>query len=278
VRCELRVPNAEHLLDFIRSNSSTNVATYESHKGQSVTIYGAGPSLSDVTEVPETDQYWACNSALPYLKRKGLPATHGFTIDQGVEMVREWEETFDVEYLLASSVNPKLTDHLKGRSVTFFHNWVGQEGEAELYRTLYPTSVCVSYGLNSVPRAVCLALAMGFSTIRVYGADCAARPDNPPIPAEGYDEWLKKLVLYADGRTAFECYGDTPFAEASLDGRLWHTRPDMVISARHLLDLERLYPGIVLIGDTLPNALRGITENLPQLTSTGYVEGFGIAA
>jgi hypothetical protein len=123
---------------------------------------------------------------------------------------------------------------------------------------------------------------MGFKTIRVYGADCAARPDYlemPDMELGDYRGWMKGLVLYADGRNALDCYGPTsPFCEApDINGRRWHTRPDMVISAQHLLDMQKAYPGrIELIGDTLPNAIRGIeSEDLPQLTPQGTVIGFG---
>ncbi len=292
----------EFLFDHIKENAkhATKVASFNTHKGQAVTICGAGPSLAEYQNT-FANHVWACNSALTYMKGRGWRVTHGFCIDQGPEMLneKEWQTTFPVEYLVSSSVNPALVEHLVAhkRKIRFFHNFLGTtnpEGykevvpgqcyEMELYRTLYPTSVQVGHGLNAVPRAVCLAIAMGFDKITVYGADSAAAPDYLPMPVmetPEYLEWTKGLVLYADGRTAFQCYGQNqPFAEApDLKGRRWHTRPDMVVSAMHLLDLEKAFPGrIEIMGDTLPNALRGITENLPQLTQGGEVTGFGNAA
>ena len=60
-----------------------------------------------------------------------------------------------------------------------------------------------------------------------------------------------------------------------------NTRPDMVISAQHLLDLERMFPGrISLIGDTLPNAIRDKPpewfERMPTLREAGTVENFAV--
>jgi hypothetical protein len=287
-----------HLLDHIRYNApfATRMATANSRTG-TVNIFGAGPSLKDIEINGFADEAWACNSALNYLKenRPYVKVTHGFCIDQGIEMLSEWNKTYPVQYLVSSSVNPRLTDHLtqERRSLTFFHNYLGapnSEGysgdvseEMSLYQT-YPTSIQVGHGLNAVPRAVCLAIAMGFKKIRVYGADCAAKPDYEPMPhmeLGDYSGWLKGLVLYADGRNALDCYGPTsPFAEApDIDGRRWVTRPDMVISAQHLLQLQKAFPGrIELHGDTLPNAMRDITEGLPQLTPDGLVEGFGNAS
>jgi hypothetical protein len=284
-----------HLLDHIRYNSSfaKKMCTSESHKGKTVNIYGAGPSLKDIEVNGFADEAWACNSALTYLKenRPYVKVTHGFCIDQGIEMLTEWSKTYPIQYLVSSSINPSLTDHLvrEKRSLTFFHNYLnapnseGYTGELPeehyLYNSLYSASVCLGHGLNAVPRAVCLAVAMGFERIRVYGADSAARPDYceaPHMDSPEWKGWLKGLVLYADGRNALDCYGpNTPFVESAGLERRWHTRPDMVVSAHHLLQLQQAYPErIELVGDTLPNALRNQNAEIPRLTDMGEVEGF----
>lgn len=298
--CQLRMPNQKRLYDHIRENAryAKRMAVSNSRVGESVAICGAGPSLADHIEAlrRKTDEIWACNSALPYLKSLGVPVSHGFCIDQGVEMLEEWRTTFDVGYLISSSVHPRLTRHLlrKKRHLTFFHSYLGipdPEGqpnhEMHLYTTLYQTSVQVGHGLNSVPRAVCLALSLGYTDIRVYGADSACAPNQPVMPEYGtpeYADWMNSLPIYADGRTVGQCWGvEAVMAEApDIDGNRWVTRPDMVISARHLLDLETTYPGrITLVGDTLPNALRDkgadFNQRLPELTGVGEVTGFGAA-
>lgn len=306
VNCELKMPNMAQFYDYIEANAryATQMVKHNSHKGKRVIICGAGPSLAAYAPaLPWAHQVWACNSALPYLMGLGAPVTHGFAIDQGESMLRaaEWGTTFDVTYLLASSVNPRLVAHLAkaGRRFRFFHNYLGPpnpEGwvpptpglsyEMWLYQTKYATSCQVGYGLNSVPRAICLALIMGFKEIEVYGADCACAPDQAPMPplrTTEYDDWIEHLVIYADGRTVSTNFGiGTPMTEGWVDGHRWTTRPDMVISAMHLLDLQRGYPGrIRLIGDTLPNALAKqppeFFENMPRLTNAGVVRGFGDA-
>jgi hypothetical protein len=290
VICELRMPNAS--LSHIRDNAKYNLPflKHGTHKGKTVSICGAGPSLKDYSSF-EGD-VWAVNSALPYLQKKGIRVTHGFTIDQGVEMIAEWSETFGVEYLIATSCNTSLIAHLllNQRKVSLFHSHLGIEGENELYRDLYPSepqpdgtriALRAGHGLNGVPRAVCIALGMGYEQVTVYGADCGTVSDTemPWLDTPEYEEWTKGLVLYADGRTAFDCYGaDSPFAQTSTlgDGKRWTTRPDMIVSAQHLLDMEKMFPGrVTLVGDTLPSAIRGITENLPRLTPEGHVVGFG---
>lgn len=265
--CILQVPDESRLFDYVKANASMSLdmVTANSRTG-SVAICGAGPSLRDY---PGTvaKEVWACNSALPYLKRNGWRVTHGLAIDQSEGMLEDWRETFDVTYLLASSVNPKLVSHLKGKRLRFFHSYLGipdPEGETgyelSLYKKLYPDSVQVGHGLNSVPRAVCLALAMGFTDIHVYGADCAAAPNQSEMPETGepgYWSWMQGITLYADGRSA-AVYGESVMCEAVIDGKRWTTRADMIISAQWLVKLQQAFPDrITLHGDTLPNALLG---------------------
>jgi hypothetical protein len=291
VICELRMPDQARFLSHIRENARFNLPflKHGQAKGLTVAICGAGPSLKGAT--PEGDHVWGVNSALNYLKH----VTHGFTIDQGIEMLGEWSETFPVEYLIATSVNPALTAHLSNRKVSQFHSHLGVDGEDQLYRSLYPTetnpdgskrALRAGHGLNGVPRAVCLALGMGYEKITVYGADSAALPGYDPMPeygTEDYTDWLKGLVLYADGRTAFGCYGaDSPFCEApDIEGKRWHTRPDMIVSAVHLLELQEAFPGrIEIVGEVLPNVLKRqpkeFWDGMPSLTPNGTVTGFGI--
>lgn len=290
--CHLTVPGMAQIPDYIRANAkhARSMAEAGQGKGRSVSICGAGPSLAGMTVAP-TSEVWACNSALPYLRDRGDRVTHGFCIDQGEAMLgaEEWQRTFKVEYLLASSVHPSLVAHLRraGRSLRFFHSylgipdpegWTGRESqEMHLYRTLYPTSVQVGYGLNSVPRAVCLALVMGYDAILVHGADCACAPADPmpPMDSTAYDAWLAELVVYAKARPW--PFGRTIMAEGLVDGRTWVTRPDMVISALHLADLAERYPQVRLMGDTLPAALLRDPEaraEMPRIAGPGLLEHF----
>jgi hypothetical protein len=156
--------------------------------------------------------------------------------------------------------------------------------EQHLYRTLYPTSVQVGYGLNSVPRAVCLAVFLGFASIKVYGADCACAPADPmpPVNSAAYAPWLAGLRIYPD-RPFPAHYGQTLMAQSArpIGGRYWVTRPDMVMSALHLVELARMFPQITLMGDTLPVALQRDPDalaNMPTIAAPGVLEGFGDAA
>lgn len=167
------------------------------------------------------------------------------------------------------------------------HVYKPMSHEDWLYQTLFAPSCQPQYGLNVVARAIGLALYMGFSKIRVWGSDCAAIPDAPPMPQlsdPAYLDWAKNVVMYADGRNVLDVYGPEGTmvqAEGSDFGnRRWHTRADMLITARHLVTMVKYgSPGqIELMGDILPNALMDWTDEqwdqAPNMTGKGSITGF----
>lgn len=304
VVCDLRMPNKARFCDQIAKNApwALSVAALNSHVGQSLVLCGAGPTLADhLDRMDAADAVWACNSALPYLVDRGVRVTHGFAIDQGEAMLADHEfgRALPVDYYLASSVHPALVRHLAraGRALTFFHSFLGVDDpdgwahpdglrhEEFCYRRLYRPTVLVGSGVNAVPRAIGLAMALGFASVEVIGADCAARPSETPPPSPidpAFGDWVNDLVLYADGRTAGAYGVDGPIASACIDGRWWSTRPDMLMSARHMLDLTDLYPGrVTFTGDTLVNAIaqqpRDWRDGLPELSLTGQLTNLACA-
>jgi hypothetical protein len=296
-------PVSEHFEAFIFGNAlhCEQVAVQGSAAGQHIVICGAGPSLADhIAEVaPTADQLWGCNSALPWLLDHGYRATHGFAIDQTPAMLGEWATAPDVEYLVASTVHPHLTEYLrgKGRRLRFFHNYVGikkppvqrEDGEVVafedwMYAGLYPSTVRAGSGLNAVTRAIDVALFLGAATITVLGADCALRVSRPlpPETVQGSAEhldWLRDAtVMHADGGSALAS-GATPLTlQGEIDGRMWHTKPDLMISAVSLVAMVRHSNGRVrLLGDTLPNALMDKDEEyLKRLPSMQTTDGAAI--
>ena len=130
---DLHNPQSQNFKAFIYANSLTCEAVCEpsTAKGQHVVICGAGPSLADNIEyLKDADQIWGCNSALTWLHDNGHNPTHGFCIDQTSQMLGEWFDAPDVEYLLASTCHPHLVNFLqsKGRRTKIFHNFVGIPG------------------------------------------------------------------------------------------------------------------------------------------------------
>lgn len=278
---------------------------------------------------PQGDEVWGCNSALTYLVDCGHRATHGFTVDQTAHMLAEWESAPDVQYMLASTAHPHLAEYLldKGREIRWFHNFVGiqappvsyavclgcgtvcdtaaekcpacscididarkMEYEDWMYSALYPPTVRSGSGLNSVTRAIDVALYRGFERITVLGADCALRTSAPaPDAPHGSPEHLKWLresvVMHADGGNALASEASPLTLGGEIDGRHWETKADMVISAVWLVKMQQFYgeDRIQLIGDTLPNALKGKSEEflarMPTMVdSDGRAVDFALAA
>jgi hypothetical protein len=324
---KLEMPNQSGLLEHLKANARwatpKNVIQKNAGDGKRVVICGAGPSIADnhaAIRTTPAHQVWGANSGLTYLVDHGLPVTHGITVDASPEMytdVNEWQRTFPgIIYLVSSGVDPLLIPHLRkaNRPYRIFHSYLGVQNpegwikpaswtppapgmdglEMYLYQTIYPPTVQVGYGLNTVPRAICLALWMGFKTITVFGADCACAPGAGSMPAlngADYTAWLETLKLYPDGRsdpvqgTPAKYGPNAVMSQGQIGGRWWHTRPDMLISAQHLVHLALMYPGrVVLMGDTLPNALLAMPseerdtymKTMPNLNGKGAVEGFGL--
>jgi hypothetical protein len=269
-----------------REQADLFVCEQGSGKGQHLVICGAGPSLRDEAAAwcPQGDQVWGCNSAAIWLHDHGHKVTHAFTVDQTAHMLEEWATTPDLEYLIASTVHPNLAELLngRGRRARYFHNFVGinrpplRDGDQVLpyedwmYQVFFPSTVRCGSGLNAVNRALDLADFMGFEKITILGADCALRFTTPqPDPALGMEEhlrWLREeVVMHADGGHALASNATMITLLGVIDGREWLVKPDMIISAVHLVKARQLLNdpkrgGVVdrvtFIGDTLPNALK----------------------
>lgn len=280
------------------------VAEYGSAAGQTLVLCGAGPSLADYAAeyCPKGDQVWGCNSAMTWLYNNGHKVTHGFSVDQTAHMLDEWSSCPPVEYLIASTCHAHLTEFLlaEGRRVRFFMNYVGlnagqmvelQDDTGQLtemgyedwmYSVLFPGTVRVGSGLNSVNRALDVALFMGFEKIYILGADCALRVSSPPPEAaQGSPEYMKWLeeetVMHADGGNALASEATPMTLAGEIDGRLWVTKPDMAISAVWLAKFIQHYSErIEVVGDVLPNVLKDkpddFLKRLPTMVSSATGE------
>lgn len=203
-------------------------------------LCGAGPSLRRA-KFDGYDEVWACNSALPWMVRAGLPVDVGIGVDQTPGLLREWSDPPDVTYYVASTVDPELVRHLKShnRRVLFFHNAVGFDGEIEHYNT-WPPGYIVGHGATVVSRTVGLANWMGFHRVDFKGVDCAFEGE----------------VVHANGEDFRAAYGNPVLLQAEIDGKLWTTRPDMLMDAVDIVRLAREKNGLIRFQEgTLPAAL-----------------------
>ena len=136
--------------------------------------------------------------------------------------------------------------------------------EEWLYHTLYEPTVVTGSGLNSTTRAIDLARFMGAKEIILLGADCAIKVNKPRPPkafvgSSAHRAWLKEHTeMHADGSDPLRSGATAVTLEGEIDGRVWLSKPDMLITAVHLERLRRELgrKTLRIIGDTLPNALQ----------------------
>lgn len=262
---ELRNPVTDRLKEFALRNrvlagANPEMARKNTFLGQTLALCGAGPSL-DPKQVRGVNHVWGCNSALPWLVRQGVDVSAGVGIDQTPGLLREWSSPPDVTYYVASTCDPDLIAHLQAhnRRIVWFHNFVGwgsQADEMDYYDQRWPEGFILGSGATVVPRSVALAAWMGFERIDVHGADCALDGSRVPDNA-GLEQMIDGLVAHANGETAREAFGSPVLMQGEVNGRIWRSRPDLLMAAVDLAKLVQKHPGHVrLIGDTLAVALQ----------------------
>lgn len=250
---ELRNPVTEKLPSYARANLEIQKAhgivmvQPGAHAGEKLALCGAGPSLRPDL-LGRVDQVWACNSAVPYLAAQGARVDVALGIDQTPGLLREWAEPIDALYYVASTCDPELVLHLldRGRTIQFFHNAVGFEGEIEHYNEDWPPGFMLGHGATVICRAIGLVEWQGFERVDIHGADCAFGEDG---------------AVHANGDSPAVAYGKPLVMQGEIDGRRWVARPDMLIEAVNLARRSQHSMGrIRLMGDTLPVALLGKSE------------------
>lgn len=228
-----------------RKRCAIQMARRNAFPGESLALCAPGPALADAIRdgaLEGFDQVWACNSAVTYLADHGVRVDGAVGIDQTLGLKREWARVVDTTYYVASSVHPETIAHLvgKGARLRWFHNACGIPNELSYYRRQWPRPSCVmSHGANVCPRTIGLAFWMGFATVDVFGANCALGDND---------------VAHANGESATDAYGAQFISQGVIDGRVWRTRPDMLLAAVDLARFTRTHP-VTLHGDTLANAL-----------------------
>ena len=219
--------------------------------GKTVAICGAGPSLKEQYKiVRKADHVWGCNRAANYLSDWGWKLTHAFGIDAGTGMFEDcWLDPPKVseQYLLATSVHPRLVDHIleAGNDVRLFHSVRGGvKDEMKLFNLLYPPAPVAGNGLNSVNRALGLAAQLGYRHAWICGADNALSGD----------------AFYADGSPKTSD-PNVKYFTGTVHGRQWKTTIDMLMSACDLARIKWQYGDwLTLVGNTLPRALSRTSE------------------
>lgn len=167
----------EEIYSNIRKNSHTNckdwVKAEPEHNGVAI-LCGSGPSLADTLEDIRQKQasggkVFAMNGAAKFLHDNGIMPDYQVMIDAR-------EQTADLigpakEHLFASQVHPKCFKVKPDARL-----WHLQVGNIENEFPEYEGAYCLIGGAASVGNtATCLAYAMGYRNLQIYGYDSSHR-------------------------------------------------------------------------------------------------------
>lgn len=143
-------------------------------KDSPAAIISGGPSLADYLDrVREFKCIIACGSVHDYLRRQGIVPTYAVVSDGGAE---DWKNLSlaheDTTFLLSSTCNPNLFEHLKGHKVEMWH-YAGQVAEtgSEEEATIFRGERTMTWGGMVTLSSICLALAMGYQHHHHFGFD-----------------------------------------------------------------------------------------------------------
>lgn len=142
-----------------------------------IALVSFGPSLNDTWEEIRNFKYvMTCSGAHPFLIQRGIIPNWHIAVDplpgNTVKLIGEPHP--DVEYLIASTCNPDVLDHLKGFKVKLWHVLdTAEEG----WRLLPHGEWAITGGCSVGLRTMTLARFFGFRDLHVFGMDGSARGD-----------------------------------------------------------------------------------------------------
>lgn len=244
-------PNISHLGDHITLNSTRKLPLIKRgmHEGaRGAVVCGSGPSLMKPAtlrvireKIKAGWHIFTCNEATKLLRAAGLKVDYSVTMDPGTLVIERTFLDHSVTYCLASSCHPKLFEHVIGGGckAMVYHSACGWANEVRMYKLLYGCGDTMIGGFTVVNRAFALSDYMGFPRIVLAGADFGWRPDSS---------------YYAKGAVAPPLTDSYMSDDAKVDGKPWHTRPDLLASA---ITVARLIKNrqVVVVGDSLAASL-----------------------
>lgn len=171
---------AEKQIRYAMSKISARMIPDVIKTEEKVAVVCYGPSLRDTWEQVRNYKYIiSCSGSHKFLIERGIIPTWHVEVDPREHKLQMLGEPHkDVEYLLASVVNPVLIDKLQNYNTKLWH--VCYE-EIEKIVGVYPRGEWILSGGSSVGlRALVIARFLGFKNIDVFGMDCSF-PDNESI-------------------------------------------------------------------------------------------------
>lgn len=178
---------------------------------ESVSVCGAGPSLARTLH-ELTGDILACNSAIGFLKDKGLFVHSAMIFDPDPRMASMVRRIEGCKYYIASRCDPSVFKALEGMDVTVWHAQ-GDAGLNEYLESVYlpphKRGDCVLGGSAAVTRGIFLARALGYTDIHMFGAD-SSFTDDTHVRGSVADE--EKIEVFCLQKT----YQTTPWMAAQV--------------------------------------------------------------
>lgn len=244
-------PNVEHLRVHIESAAKRGLpyverGKYEGEKG--VVIAGLAPSLKTKRTMnvvrKRAQAGWkilAIKEAITYFLENDIPVHMSANMDPGAQEAQRVPVVPGVEYYIASSCHPDLFDHVisHGGNAIVYHSACGWPNEQIIYKGLFPNGNTMIGGFTVANRALGLCHYLGFKRPLLVGCDFGWRENS---------EYYADIVKASPLRDVF--MND----KGRVDGKIWHTRPDLLASAVGIARQIKAKQADV-IGDSLAKAL-----------------------
>ena len=187
--------------------------------GGKLLIAAGGPSLKrflpKVRQAHRKHPLWCVNQVGNYLISKGIKVDTVVFCDPQERMVDIFEP-IDTHYLVSSQCHPKVFEKLRGRNVTLWHHWDGNEIEPALNEWGGPW-VLLHGGCTAALRCFNLGHHIGFREFDYYGLDSSYEKET----THSYSQPMR------DGR----------WFEVHFDGKPYRTSFQMVTQARDFIRL-----------------------------------------
>lgn len=130
-------------------------------------LVSGGPSaIEQIDLIRKFEHVIACGSAGDWLIGQGIVPTYCVIFDPSADHARFYKEQMrGVTYLVASTCDPSVFDHLAGCDVRIWHPF------DDLPSELYDNEPRVGGGSTVTLRAIALAHVMGFRELHMFGFD-----------------------------------------------------------------------------------------------------------
>lgn len=134
--------------------------------GRAALVSGGPSAIEQIDLIRKFEHVIACGSAGDWLMAQGIVPTYCVAFDPGDDHARFYKEaTRGITYLVASTCDPSLFDHLARCDVRIWHPF------DDLGAEFYNNEPRVGGGSTVTLRAIALAHIMGYRELHMFGFD-----------------------------------------------------------------------------------------------------------